>query len=145
LLVAHRDADTARCVVAEPEIGGGRLSRKHDGAGGQSAAQKGTAQQGRLQARHGPSVIHRPSVVIGPFRSGFHARPYDLSTCTIGMSGQRGLSTTIARKSFTLVWVAPGLKRLSTPAKNSVELLSARKTAGSRPSRWARLSVVSST
>src|SRR6266581_3896431 len=41
-----------------------------------------------------------------------------------------GLSTTMARKSVTLVNVGPGVKRSPMPLKNPVESLSARKAAG---------------
>ena len=44
----------------------------------------------------------------------------------------------MARKSLTLVWVGPGVSRSPSFSKNSVELLSARKAAGSRPSWRAR-------
>src|SRR5262249_24882808 len=50
-----------------------------------------------------------------------------------------------ARKSFTLVSVGPGISRSPSFSKNSVELLSFRKTAGSRPRRPARVRVVAST
>ncbi len=52
-----------------------------------------------------------------------------------------GLSTTMARKSFTLVKVGPGVKRSPSRAKKPVESLSARKAAGSRPAAWARATV----
>src|SRR5215203_3324190 len=52
-----------------------------------------------------------------------------------------GLSTTMARKSFTLVQVGPVSTRSPSRVKNPVELLSARKWAGSRPRHCARASV----
>src|SRR5579872_1447713 len=55
-----------------------------------------------------------------------------------------GLSTTIARKSVTLVNVGPGTKRSPMALKNPVESLSARKAAGSRPSPLALARLVSS-
>src|SRR5258708_4583709 len=59
----------------------------------------------------GPSVLHR-------------SRRRDFAQAVRGCQPQ--VSTRIARKSFTLVQVGPGLKRLSRLAKNSVELLSLR-------------------
>src|SRR6185436_6028694 len=50
-----------------------------------------------------------------------------------------GLSTTMARKSFTLVQVGPVSTRSPSRVKNPVELLSVRKWAGSRPSEAARV------
>ncbi len=55
-----------------------------------------------------------------------------------------GLSTTMARKSVTLVNVGPGANKSPMPLKNPVELLSARNAAGSRPAARARASVVGS-
>src|ERR1041385_2099916 len=65
---------------------------------------------------------------------------------TIRLIGSRGcrvigqvLSTTMARKSFTLVKVGPGTKTSPRALKKAVESLSARNAAGSRPRALARL------
>src|SRR5262249_35424601 len=120
-------------------------SRKSAAAGSPASATAPTAsgppKRALVRRRAGRElIIVRRSFIVPqegiPKRADFtrdlmNCQHGELSTCAVSIGSQRAPSTTIARKSFTLVWVAPVLKRLSTPAKNSVELLSARKAAGS--------------
>ena len=113
VLVADRDADPAAGVVAQMEIGP-RLPATRQRQRERRRDQQKSA-RARRESGEGQGACY---LLEGRYR----VKAY-------------GLSTTMARKSFTLVQVGPVSTRSPSRLKNPVESLSARKWAGSRPSR----------
>src|SRR5215470_5352541 len=135
-LVADRDPDAVAGVVAETEVGFGRPGRP--GECGHAQRPAGEHAGDRPTAEHAPKWSSAVSV-CHTARTRYARQPRHRYRVNI-----HGLSTRIARKSFTLVNVGPGVSRSPTFSKNSVELLSFRNAAGSRPRRPARASVLAS-